>query len=149
MEFDKIISKTIIINAITSKVWGYLTKPELIKLWISDAEMEITSDWTTGSKIIFQTTVNGKQKYKGKILRFELEKVFEYTSYSEIFRLPDIPQNYSIIEFRLTALKNQTTLSITHSNLVAETAIEHSNFYWNVALHNIKKLVENDLIFIR
>ena len=148
MEFDKTISKTITINATTSKVWNYLTKPELIKLWMSDAEMEITSDWITGSKIIFQTTVNGKQEYKGKILRFELEKVFEYTSYSEIFRLPDISENYSIIEFRLTPLKNQTTLSITHSNLVAETAIEHSNFYWNGALHNIKKLIEKEDVWL-
>jgi hypothetical protein len=74
MEFDKIISKTITINATTSKVWNYLTKPELIKLWMSDAAMEITSDWTTGSKIIFQTTVNGKQKYRERFCGLSLKK---------------------------------------------------------------------------
>jgi uncharacterized protein YndB with AHSA1/START domain len=142
MESDKKISKTITINATTSKVWNYLINPELIKLWMADEEMEITSSWITGSKIIFRTTVNGKQEYKGNILRFELEKVFKYTSYSEIFKLPDVPENYSIIEFRLETLKNQTILSITHSNLLADTAIKHSNFYWNSALENIRKLCE-------
>jgi uncharacterized protein YndB with AHSA1/START domain len=140
MESNKIISKTITINATTSKIWNCLTTPALIKLWMSDTEMKIISDWVIGSTIIFETTVNGK--YKGKILLLEPEKVFKYTSYSKVFRLPDEPENYSIIEFKLVPLKDQTILSITHSNLLAETAVEHSNFYWNVALENIRKLSE-------
>ena len=145
MNSNKAITKTITINARTSKVWNCLTNPELIKVWMADTEMKIISDWTEGSAITFQTTANGKQEYKGKILQLEPEQIFTYTSYSEIFRLPDEPENYSTIEFGLTPVNDQIIVSVTHSNLVAETAMEHANFYWNSALYNIKKLSEMDL----
>jgi len=142
MEPDKTISKTINITATPAKIWNALTNPELIKLWMSDAELEIISGWVIGSPIILKTNLNGKHEFKGKILQMEPGKIFQYSSWSKISRLPDIPENYSLIEFRLTPMENQTSLSVTHSNLIAKAAVEHSNYYWNIALELIRRLVE-------
>ncbi|MEJ0104533.1 MAG: SRPBCC domain-containing protein [Bacteroidota bacterium] len=86
--------------------------------------------------------MNGKHEFKGKILQLEPGKLFQYSSWSKISKLPDKPENYSLIEFRLTPMEDQTTLSVTHSNLIAKAAVEHSNFYWNVALGLIRRLTE-------
>ena len=142
MEAGKTVNKTISIKAASATIWNALTNPELIKLWMSDAELEIISGWVTGSPIIFKTNLNGKHEFKGKILQLEPGKVFQYSSWSKISRLPDIPENYSLIEFRLIPTENQTILSVTHSNLIAKAAVEHSNYYWNVALELIRRLVE-------
>jgi uncharacterized protein YndB with AHSA1/START domain len=137
------VSKTIIINAPASKVWDTLTKPKLMKLWMSDGEIEIISDWKIGSPFVIHSNVNGKHEYKGEILQLELVKVFQYSSWSKISKLPDTSENYSLIEFKLEPYENKTTLSITHNNLIAKAAVEHSNFFWNIALQEIKKMCEN------
>ncbi|WP_428660385.1 SRPBCC family protein [Runella sp.] len=142
MESVKTVSKSIRINAPASRVWAILTDPDRIKVWMSEAEINIITDWVVGSPIIFQSNVNGKHEYKGVILQLEPEKVFRYSSWSKISRLPDQPENYSLIEFRLTPMENQTTLTVTHSNLIAKAAIEHSNFYWNGTLEIIRQLTE-------
>ncbi|MEJ0104532.1 MAG: SRPBCC domain-containing protein [Bacteroidota bacterium] len=48
MEPGKIISKIINIKATPARVWNTLTNPDLIKRWMSDAELEIISGWVTG-----------------------------------------------------------------------------------------------------
>ncbi len=76
-------------------------------------------------------------------MKFDPQKVFAYTYWSKVTRLPDIPENYATIEFVLEAKDNQTILTFTTTNLIAETAYEHSNFYWGITLNVIKKLVES------
>jgi len=142
MESVNTITKTINIKATPSEIWNALTKPDMIKQWMSDAETEIISDWKTGSPIIFKMNLNGKHEYKGKILQWDPGKIFQYSSWSKISRLPDKPENYTLIEFRLTPMENRTSLSITHSNLIAKAAVEHSNYYWNIALELIRRLIE-------
>jgi uncharacterized protein YndB with AHSA1/START domain len=137
------ITKAISINVPASKVWNVLTNPDQMKLWMSDSEIKIISDMDVGSPIIIHSNVNGRHEYKGEILQMDPQRVFKYTSWSKVSKLPDKPENYSIIAFRLTPADGKTTLSITHSNLIAVAAIEHSGFFWNIALEEIKKLCEN------
>jgi len=49
-------------------------------------------------------------------------------SSSSLSRLPDNPEDYSLVEFRLTPAGDQTILTLTQSNLVAEAAYEHARF---------------------
>lgn len=142
MEANTTVSKEIHINAPASKVWTVLTNPDFIPLWMSEAELKIISAWVVGGSLIFESHVNGKHKYKGVILQMEPEKVFRYSSWSNISRVPDVPENYSVIEFSLTSLQNQTELSLTHSNLIAKAAVEHADFYWNGTLQIIRQLSE-------
>ncbi|HXB11562.1 MAG TPA: SRPBCC domain-containing protein [Bacteroidia bacterium] len=143
MVSDKIITKTITINAPPSKVWNTLTSPEQMKSWLSELEINVISEWKVGSPITFDGKQSKTNSYKGIILKFEPEKVFQYSMWTNISRLPDKPENYTVIDFTLTPQENKTVLTLTHSNLIAETAMEHSNFYWNVTMQVIKKLVES------
>lgn len=140
----KIINKTISINAPVSKVWKALTNPEIMKLWISDSEINVLSEWKAGSSIIFRGDLHGAYfENKGVILKLVPEKIFEYSYLSNISNLPDSPENYSVVRFELAAENDQTILSFTQTNFIAYTSYEHSNFYWNSALQVIKRLVEN------
>ncbi len=144
MTSEKSITKTIPIHAPVAKVWETLTNPEIIKKWLTENGTTIvSSDWHIGSPIIFRGTWH-KVKYedKGVILQFETDKVLAYSYWSKFSRLPDSPENYSVIEFRLTPEKDQTTLTLTHSNLLAEGMPGHSNFYWNITLNKIRELIE-------
>jgi uncharacterized protein YndB with AHSA1/START domain len=141
---EQTLQKSISINAPVSKVWDALTSPHLMKQWMLDSEIDVISDWKTGSPIVIRMELNRKKyESKGVILQFEPEKVFSYNCWSKISRLPDKPENYSVIEFRLMPIENGTKLTFTQKNFPAEAAYEHSNFYWNSALETLRKIIEN------
>jgi hypothetical protein len=143
MRFDKVITKTIVINAPLSNVWDALTNPEIIKLWLWEGEMSIRSDWKVGSPIIFSGKFYGrKYEDKGIILNLEKEKCFQYSYWGKLSQLPDSPENYTIIEFDLSAKENQTILTLTQSNCITYEIYAHWNFYWLVTLDIFKKLLE-------
>ncbi|NBA88900.1 hypothetical protein GVN16_24205 [Emticicia sp. CRIBPO] len=135
-------TKTIIINATASRVWRVLTEPELMVRWMSDADISVDSDWQVGGPISVRSAVNGEHEYKGFILQWVPERVFQYSSWSEIMRLPDSPEHYAVITFELSEQEGHTSLTITHSNLVSAASTEHVQFYWNGAAPVLKRLAE-------
>ena len=142
---SKIVSKTILINAPTLKVWETLTNPELMKKWMSETEINIITDWQIGNPIIMRGSLHRINfENKGIVLQFEPEKILQYNHLSSLSRLPDKPENYSIIEFRLAPIKNQTMLTLTVSNFPTETIYKHFVFYWNVTLEILKRMIENN-----
>lgn len=137
------ITKTVNINASTEKVWNTLTNPELMKLWMSDSEIDIVSEWKVGSSIIISGNLHGiKYENKGTIQQLEQERVFEYSYWSKLSRRPDKPENYSYVKFELTPSANTTILKLTQKGLATEATYNHSNYYWNTVLSLIKKLNE-------
>jgi len=139
-----IIAKTLAINASPSKVWSALTDPALMKQWITDAEIDIISTWKTGSPIIYRGDLHGISfENKATILQFEAETIFEYTFWSSLSEQPDRAENYSVITFNLTPSGTHTTLAFTQTGFGTEVIYNHFNFYWNTALHLIKKLCED------
>jgi len=140
-----IFNKTIHINAPTSKVWDALTNPELMKKWMSETKIDIITDWEVGNPIVIRGTLNGKNfENNGTVLQFELEKILQYNYLSSLSRLPDKPENYSVLEFRLTPMENQTTLTLALSNFPTETIYKHLAFYWNVTLEILKRMIEEN-----
>jgi len=83
-----------------------------------------------------------KFKNNGTVLQFEPEKILRYNHLSSLSRLPDKLENYSVVEFGLTPIENQTTLTLTLSNFPTENIYKHLAFYWNVTLEILKRLVE-------
>jgi len=141
MSKSLVLKLSVSINAPTPKVWDALTNPAQIKKYLFGTET--TSQWKKGSPISFRGTWEGKPyEDKGTILQFEPEKVLAYSYWSKFSKLPDLIENYSVMEFRLTLQESQTILTLTHSNLFAEGMIGHSNFYWNITLNRIKELIE-------
>ncbi len=142
MMIAEIVSKTIHINAPVLAVWNALTNHDIIKLWISEGEINVISDWKVGSSIVFSGSWHGIElKDKGTICKFEPGKVLQYNYWSKLSRLPDAPENYSVISFELSSKENQTIVTLTQTNFVTETMYKHSNFYWGVALEMLRKVV--------
>ncbi|SNR29967.1 SRPBCC domain-containing protein [Flavobacterium sp. ov086] len=141
MATDKILNKTISINAPISEVWNVLTNPDEIKEWLFGTI--VISNWRVGEPILFTGSWQGTDyEDKGVILKFEAEKVFEYNYWSGFSGLPDSPENYSVILFELTANENKTILTLTHSNFATETMYEHSDKNWDATLDLMKKIIE-------
>ena len=136
-------TKTITINAPVSEVWDIITNPDKINNWIFDGDTSVTSDWKVGSPILFTRKLyKGAIKDKGVLLKSEKERKFQYSHWSKISKIPDVPENYSVITFTFEPKGEKTELTLTHSNLIAEAAYEHARFYWTVTLGIIKKLAE-------
>jgi uncharacterized protein YndB with AHSA1/START domain len=140
----KIVTKTVNIDAPTSKVWEALTNPELMKIWMFEAEIHIITDWKVGTPIVIRGYMNGKDfENNGIVLQFEPEKILQYSHLSSLSRLPDKPENYSLLEFRLAPMENRTTLTLTLSNFPTESIYKHLVFYWNVTLEILKRMIED------
>jgi uncharacterized protein YndB with AHSA1/START domain len=136
-------TKTITICASAEQVWEAITDPGMMRIWMSDTDIEIHTTWEKGSPIsIHHQIYKNAHVYKGTVLTYEEGHTLAYSSWSNISRLPDVPENYTKVEFTLTPSGQETTLTVTHSNLVALAAYEHANFYWNTALALLKKLLE-------
>lgn len=142
---QKIFNKVVNINAPTSRVWYALTTRELMKKWMmTDIELHIITDWKVGSPMITRGVMNGKHfENKGTVLQFEREKTLQYSHLSSISRLPDRPESYSVFEFKLQPIGDQTMLDLTVSNFPTESIYRHLAFYWNVTLEVLKKMIED------
>jgi uncharacterized protein YndB with AHSA1/START domain len=140
----KIVTKTVNIDAPASKVWEALTNPELMKKWMFEAEIHIITDWKVGTPIVIRGHMNGKDfENNGIVLQFEPEKILQYSHLSSLSRLPDKPENYSLLEFRLAPMENRTILTLTLSNFPTESIDKHLVFYWNVTLEILKRMIED------
>lgn len=141
--YDQIFSKTVNINARPSEVWKALTDQGMMRAWMSDSPIDITTNWKVGSPITIQGDLYKKRfENKGVVLQFEPEQVLQYSHLSSLSRLPDELENYSVITFSLTPVEDQTTLTLTLSNFPTETIYKHLAFYWSVTLELIKSFIE-------
>jgi uncharacterized protein YndB with AHSA1/START domain len=138
------IEEIIIINASPYTVWDTLTNAMLMKQWMGEPEMEleIITDWKIGSPIAIKGFHHIKFENKGTVLQFEPNKFLKYNYLSSISRLPDQPENYTIIEFAITPLNNQTALTLTLSNFPTESIFKHIGFYWRTTIHLMKNFAE-------
>lgn len=137
------VTKSIAINAAPAQVWLVLTDTALFSKWLSDSALHIQTTWQVGSPITMDGIFLEKKFHvHGIVLAFEPNRLLKYNQWNRISRLPDLPENYDIVAFQVAADGDQTTLTVTHSNLIALASVEHSNFYWNGALYRIKQLSE-------
>jgi len=121
-----------------------LTDPQLMKRWMmSDIDIDIITDWSVGNPMVIRGTMNGKDfENRGTVLEFEPEKTLEYSHLGSLSRLPDQPENYAVVAFRLKPVGDQTALTLTLSNFATESIYRHLAFYWNVTLEVLKKMIE-------
>ena len=140
---DKIVTKTITINAPPATVWAALTEPAIMQQWMAEGEIEISTDWQIGQPMIIWGHLHRvKFENKGQVLQFQPQQLLQYTHLSSISRLPDEPASYTVIAFRLLPVAAQTALTLTAWNFPTETIYKHWAFYWPVALSVLKRLVE-------
>ena len=142
---NKQITKSVTINAEPALIWKTLTNPDLMRKWIGDEEMEIEifTNWQIGKPIITKGFHHVRFENTGTVLKFETNRILSYNYLSSISRLPDVPESYTIIEFQLEPVNNQTLLTVSITNFPTETIFKHLNLYWGTTLEIIKKQIEN------
>ena len=143
MSQEPIVEKSIKIVAPTNRVWRALTDPDMIVQWMGGTQVEST--WELGSDIIFTGTMpnfNKKYRDRGTVLAIEREKFLQYSHWSQMTRLPDLPQNRTVITFILAPMQEKTRLTFRQENFHGEVEYKHANFFWGVALYVMKNLLE-------
>lgn len=139
-------STTVTINAEPLKVWTVLTNPALMTKWMGEPEMkiEVCTDWEINTPVFIRGFHHVKFENKGIVLRYDEGKMLSYSHMSSVSRLPDQPENYSILEFILTPVDKNTQLTLNIKNFPTEVIRKHLEFYWRTTIITIKKMVERE-----
>jgi uncharacterized protein YndB with AHSA1/START domain len=140
------VVKSVEISTSTNDVWRALTEPDKIAQWMGGARVE--SKWELCSDITFTAKWPNKKEIvrdRGTVLAIEPEKLLQYSQWNEVSRLPDAPENRTVITFSLDWTGAATRLTVRHDHFYSESAYKHINFFWGYALTDIKILLEQGL----
>lgn len=141
MSVNHIAKVTKEINAPAARVWDALTNPELIREYFFGANA--ISEWKQGSEIRFEGTWQDKPYTdKGTIQLILPEKILQFTYYSPLSGLDDVPENYQSISYELEENNGVTTLTVKNANLSSEEQKEQSQKNWEHVLENLERLLE-------
>jgi uncharacterized protein (TIGR02246 family) len=136
-----IAKASITINAPIDKVWDALINPDKIKHYMFGTNA--VSDWKEGSPIIWKGEWEGK-KYEDRGVIFKLEPGhrIQYSHFSPLTGLPDLPENYHIVTIELSGKGKQTLVFLLQDNNATEEAREHSEKNWKMMLGGLKTFLE-------
>lgn len=141
MSVNLIAKASVTIHAPLAKVWQALTDPEMIRQYFYDTE--VITDWKVGSPIVWKGEWEGKEYLeKGTILKSEPQRLLQYTYFSSLSGLEDVPENYANITYELDEDDGVTTLTVRQENIADENAREQSEKNWAMLLGNLKQLLE-------
>lgn len=137
------VHKTTAIAAPATRVWAALTEPGLMKQWMAETEMEIITDWVVGHPFIIRGPwYKTYFENRGTVLHYDAEQALSYSHLSSLSRLPDAPENYTVLLFTLQETEGQTKVDLELSNFPTDAIYHHFAFYWTVALDLLRKFVE-------
>ncbi len=138
---DLIARASIRIRASAEKVWNALVDPEAIRQYMFGTN--VASDWREGSPIVWKGEWQGRAyEDKGTILQLKPGRKIQYTHFSPLSGLPDRPENYHTVTVELSAVGNQTQLTLTQDHNSSEDERDHSEKNWQTMLETLKKFVE-------
>ena len=132
------------IDAPVAAVWRWLTSPAHMPQWMGEPEMavDVRTSWAVGSPIIVSGFHHAHFSNIGTVLRFEPTSHLRYTHLSSLSRLPDSPENHSIVDVGLTDDGSRTSVVVTLSNFPNDVIFKHLDFYWRGTVGILKQCVE-------
>ena len=143
MERRHVSRASIEIEASSADVWDALVNPATAKEYFFGAK--VRSDWKEGSPITFTGEFRGNAyREKGTILRCSPEKMLQYSHWSDLEELPDLPENYRTWTFRIAPEGTGVLLSVTEDNIPTEAKRARSDEFWPGVLSTIKEIVESE-----
>jgi uncharacterized protein YndB with AHSA1/START domain len=129
------------INAPSAELWQALVTPAAIKEYMFGTT--VTSDWVVGSPIVWKGEWQGRAyEDKGIILQVVPERVLEYSHFSPLAGVPDVPENYHIVTVELSPDGERTRVTLSQDNNPTEQAREHSEKNWGMMLAALKQSLE-------
>jgi len=136
------LNTSITINALAPVVWKALTDEEIVKKYFFGTHQQ--SDWQKDSEIVWTGAWDGKTyRDHGKILDIVSGSRLQYSYWSSMSNLPDIPENYQTVTYDLSETDGVTTLHVTQDNIKDEAAKEHSESNWQYIYGEMKRMIES------
>lgn len=141
MNKDFIAKSSISIDVSATKVWDALVNPDTIEQYMFGTK--VISNWAEGGPITWKGLWEGKPyEDKGVILKVVPFRFLQYTHFSPLAGLPDVPENYHTMTFEITEKETYTFLSLSQDNNPTEKGQKHSESMWEAMLVGLKKLLE-------
>ena len=141
MERKHVSRASIAIKASRADVWDALVNPATARKYLFGAKMH--SDWKEGGPITFTGEFNSHSYHeKGTILQCRPGTLLQYSHWSDLEQLPDLPENYRNWTFRIESGSPDVVLSVTEDNIPDETKRARSDEFWSGVLSTIKGIVE-------
>ena len=143
MNTGLIARASVTIAAPAADVWEALVTPAAVKTYMFGAT--VTSDWAVGSAIVWTGDWQGRAyEDKGIILQIVREHVLEFSYFSPLAGVADLPEHYHIVTVHLSSDGAQTRVSLHQDNNLTAEARARSERNWSVMLAGLKHFVEHD-----
>ncbi|QYA13193.1 SRPBCC domain-containing protein [Rhizobium sp. AB2/73] len=146
------VTHSIRIKAARKYIWEVLTSPDAGELW---RNAHFTTGWQVGDAIQIEAVIGTKRyRDKGRVVRNQPHSLLQYTYWSRVSGLPDVPESYSTITFSLTDEGTDTILTVEQLvppspvrrgkgwEIGEESGRKHVDFYWRTTLPVLKRVVE-------
>jgi len=137
--------QSVMIDAPVRFVWEQLTRTERMKEWMGEPEMEIEidTDWDVGGPIAVSGLLHHVRiRNAGVVLEFKPPTSLSYTHLSSLSRLPDEPESYTTLSFRLQPVDDLTSLTLVATGFPTVTILKHLQLYWRGTLGILKRHTE-------
>jgi uncharacterized protein YndB with AHSA1/START domain len=136
-----IATASTIIDAPAAAVWQALVTPAAIKEYMFGAT--VSSQWVVGSPIVWKGEWQGRPyEDKGVILQILPERLLQYSHFSPLAGLPDVPESYHTVTVELSPDGGRTRVALSQDNNLTEQARAHSEKNWTKMLAGLKQFVE-------
>lgn len=142
MNNNLVAKASISIRAPSEKIWDALVNPEAIRQYMFGTH--VVSDWQVGSPIIWKGEWQGKTyEDKGVILQLKPGRILQYSHFSPLTGLPDIPENYHTVTIEIAESAHQTQVSLAQDKNSTKEELIHSEENWGMMLATLKKFLES------
>jgi uncharacterized protein YndB with AHSA1/START domain len=132
---------SILVAVPADRVWTALTDPDIVKEYFLGTN--VASTWREGDPVTFTGEWKGKSyQDKGVVLENRPNELLRISHYSPLTGLPDVPENYHTVEYRLAEKPGGTEVTITQGNNKSDSEAEESAKLWEMVLGNLKELLE-------
>ena len=129
---------SVVVAAGPERVWKALTDPSDVKEYFLGTN--VTSTWREGDPVTFAGEWKGKAyEDRGTVLENRPNEVLRISHFSPLSGLPDIPENYHTVEYRLAPRDDGTEVTITQRNNRSDSEAEESAKLWEMILGNLKE----------
>ncbi|KIU51418.1 MULTISPECIES: SRPBCC domain-containing protein [Bradyrhizobium] len=146
------VTESIRIAAEPKQVWDAIMAPDADETW---RNAHFRTDWQIGAPIEIEAEIGAKRYHdKGHVLRVQPPMLLEFSYWSQVSGLPDVPQCYATVTMTLAADGGETVLTVAQQvppspirrgngwEIGADSGARHVAFYWRMALPRLKQAVE-------
>lgn len=129
------------IAAAPELVWQALTDPAKVEQYFLGTRVE--SAWRVGAPITWSGEYQGRAYTDhGRITAFEPGRLLEFTHFSPLSGLPDLPDNHHLVRFELAPAADGTDVRLSQDGNADAAEAQHATATWQQVLDGLKRVVE-------